>query len=156
MLKSFISKHNRAASRRTCLRGLRQIKTTDETRLGLEIMAIASRGILFIQGANNKGADQTARMRTLICAIVFANGINKFSEDVAHISKHIIGFLFCDRRPLTSWCVVELHYQNLYKKTLMHSIKYASKIVYISVLFYWRNFEEQQAHGPNLLTLSTA
>ena len=83
----------------------------DETRLGLEIMAIASRGILFIQAANNKGADQTARMRTLICAIVFANGINKFSQDVAHISKHIIGFLFCDRRPLTSWCVVELHYQ---------------------------------------------
>ena len=41
---------------------------------------------------------------------------------------------------------------NTDKKTLMHTIKYATKIVFIWVLFYWRNFEEQQAHGPHLLT----
>ena len=34
----------------------------------------------------------------------------------------------------------------------MQSIKYAAKIVFIWVLFYWRSFEEQQAHGPHLLT----
>ena len=39
-----------------------------------------------------------------------------------------------------------------FKKTLMQSIKYAAKIVCIWVLFYWRGFEEQQAHGPHLLT----
>ena len=38
------------------------------------------------------------------------------------------------------------------KKTLMQSIKYAAKIVFIWLLFYWRSFEEQQAHGPHLLT----
>ena len=38
------------------------------------------------------------------------------------------------------------------KKTLMQSINYAAKIVFIWVLFYWRSFEEQQAHGPHLLT----
>ena len=27
-----------------------------------------------------------------------------------------------------------------------------SKIVFIWLLFYWRSFEEQQAHGPHLLT----
>ena len=34
----------------------------------------------------------------------------------------------------------------------MQRIKYAAKIVFIWVLFYWRSFEEQQAHGPHLLT----
>ena len=34
----------------------------------------------------------------------------------------------------------------------MQSIKYAAKIVSIWVLFYWRSFEEQQAHGPLSLT----
>ena len=34
----------------------------------------------------------------------------------------------------------------------MQSIKYAAKIVFIWVLFYWRSFPEQQAHGSHLLT----
>ena len=38
------------------------------------------------------------------------------------------------------------------KKTLMQSIKYAAKIVLIWVLFYWRSFDEQEAHRPHLLT----
>ena len=33
----------------------------------------------------------------------------------------------------------------------MQSIKYAAKIVFIWVLFYW-SFEEQQARGSHLLT----
>ena len=41
---------------------------------------------------------------------------------------------------------------NIYKKTLMQSIKYATKIVFISVLFYWRSFDEQQNNGSHLLT----
>ena len=36
--------------------------------------------------------------------------------------------------------------------TLMQGIKYAAKIIFIWVLFYWRSFDEQQAHGPHLLT----
>ena len=35
----------------------------------------------------------------------------------------------------------------LYKKTLMQSINYAAKIVFIWVLFYWRSLEEQQPMG---------
>ena len=34
----------------------------------------------------------------------------------------------------------------------MQRIKYAAKIIFIWVLFYWRSFEEQQVHGPHLLT----
>ena len=34
----------------------------------------------------------------------------------------------------------------------MQSIKYAAKVVFIWVLFYWRNFDEQQAHVSHLLT----
>ena len=50
--------------------------SADETSWGLEISAIASRGIILsrqqttIQAANNKGTDQTARMRRLICTFV--------------------------------------------------------------------------------------
>ena len=38
------------------------------------------------------------------------------------------------------------------KKTLMQSIKYAAKIIFIWALFYWRSFEKQQAHGLHLFT----
>ena len=41
--------------------------------------------------------------------------------------------------------------ENFDAETLMQSIKYAAKIVFIWVLFYWRRFEEQQARGPHLL-----
>ena len=43
---------------------------------------------------NNKGTDQTARMRRLICAFVFAYGINRFSHDMAYIQegKVFVGF----------------------------------------------------------------
>ena len=34
----------------------------------------------------------------------------------------------------------------------MQSIKYAAKLVLIWVLFYWRSFDEQEAHGPHFLT----
>ena len=34
----------------------------------------------------------------------------------------------------------------------MQSIKYPSKIIFIWVLFYWRIFEEKQAHRLHLLT----
>ena len=35
----------------------------------------------------------------------------------------------------------------------MQNIKYAAKIFFIWVLFYWGSFDEQQqAHGPYLLT----
>ena len=34
----------------------------------------------------------------------------------------------------------------------MQNIKYAAKIVLIWVFFYWRNFDEQETHGPHLLT----
>ena len=34
----------------------------------------------------------------------------------------------------------------------MQSIKYAAEIIFIWVLFYWRRFDEQQAHGPHFLT----
>ena len=37
-------------------------------------------------------------------------------------------------------------------KTLTQSIKYAAKPVLIWVLFYWRSFDEQEAHRPHLLT----
>ena len=40
----------------------------------------------------------------------------------------------------------------IHKKTLMQSIQYTAKIVFIWVLFYRRSFEEQQAHWPHLLT----
>ena len=36
--------------------------------------------------ANNKGADQSARMRRLICAFVVRIWQNRFSHDVAHFS----------------------------------------------------------------------
>ena len=59
---------------KTCLRGFRPGKTptcaATETSKSLEIAAIASRGIILSKKANNKGADQTARMRRLICAFV--------------------------------------------------------------------------------------
>ena len=38
-----------------------------------------------ILAANNKGADQTAQMRRLICAFVDRICINRFSHDKAHI-----------------------------------------------------------------------
>ena len=34
---------------------------------------------------NNRSTDQTAQMRRMICALLFAYGINRFSHDVAHI-----------------------------------------------------------------------
>ena len=44
----------------------KQACSADETSYGLEILAIASMRYYTIQAANNKGADQTARMRRLI------------------------------------------------------------------------------------------
>ena len=38
------------------------------------------------------------------------------------------------------------------KNTLIQSIKYAANIVLIWVLFYWRRFDVQQAHGTHMLT----
>ena len=38
-----------------------------------------------IQAANNKGADQTARMRRLICVFVVHIWHNRFSHGVAHL-----------------------------------------------------------------------
>ena len=38
-----------------------------------------------IKEANSKGADQTVRMRRLICALLFAYGENGFSHDMAEI-----------------------------------------------------------------------
>ena len=34
---------------------------------------------------NNKGADQTARMRRLICTFLLVYGQNRFSDDMAQI-----------------------------------------------------------------------
>ena len=42
-----------------------------------------------MQVANNKGADQTARMRRLIGTFVVRKGINRFSHDVAQISVSV-------------------------------------------------------------------
>ena len=50
----------------------------------LEILDIETR-YYTIQAANNKGADQTARMCRLICTFVVRNGINRFSHDVAQM-----------------------------------------------------------------------
>ena len=49
----------------------------------LEISYIETRGIV-----NNKGADQTARMRRLICAFVVRIWHNRFSQDAAHMINH--------------------------------------------------------------------
>ena len=38
----------------------------------------------------------------------------------------------------------------------MQSIKYTAEIVLISVLLYWGSFDEQEAHGPHLLTWVTS
>ena len=38
-----------------------------------------------MQAADNKGAEQTARMRRLISPLLFAYGINRFSHDVAQM-----------------------------------------------------------------------
>ena len=39
-----------------------------------------------------------------------------------------------------------------YKKYFMQNIIYTAKIVFIRVLFYWRSFDDKQAHGPHFLT----
>ena len=36
---------------------------------------------------NNKGADQTALIHRLICTLLFAYGLNRFSHDMAQIDK---------------------------------------------------------------------
>ena len=41
--------------------------------------------VLYYPGSRNKGADQTARMRRLICVFVVAYDINRLSHDVARI-----------------------------------------------------------------------
>ena len=53
----------------------------------------------------------------------------------------------CFRRDLKRWWAIRQS-----TKTSTQSIKYAAKIVFIWVWFYWWSFEEQQAHGPHLLT----
>ena len=60
-------------------------------------------------------------------------------------------YLLIKKGHLDSWKAQDT-FHKWYKKTLMQSIKYAAKIVFIWVLFYLRSFEEQQAYGPHLLT----
>ena len=65
---------------------LKPVCSATETTQGLEILDIASTGIIrTIQVGNNKGANQTARMRRLICAYVVRIWQNRFSHDVAQI-----------------------------------------------------------------------
>ena len=52
----------------------------------LEISDIETRGIVLSRQRNSKGADQTARMRRLICAFVVRIWQNRFSHDGAHMS----------------------------------------------------------------------
>ena len=45
-----------------------------------------------IQAANNKGANQTARMRRLICTFVVRIWLKQVSHDVAHITVNYVTF----------------------------------------------------------------
>ena len=47
-----------------------------------------------MQAANDKGADQTARKRRLICALFFAYGKSRFCQDVAHLAYEINNALY--------------------------------------------------------------
>ena len=49
--------------------------------------------------ANNKGADQTARMRRLICAFVVRIWQNRFSHDVAQMRHKQTVQTLHDQRP---------------------------------------------------------
>ena len=49
---------------------LKQACSATETSQSLEISAVANYRYYTIQAANNKGADQTARMHRLICSFV--------------------------------------------------------------------------------------
>ena len=71
--------------------------------------------------------------------------LDTFREDWTILSSKVSA-----NTEVAHW-TVHLTLSHHYKKTLMQSIKYAAKIVFIWVLFYWRSFEEQQAHGPHLL-----
>ena len=64
--------------------------------------------------------------------------------------ENTFALLIRQSRKMLFWRIFTVRIIN--KKTLMQSIKYATKIVFIWVWFYWRSFEEQQAHRPHLLT----
>ena len=56
-----------------------------ETCLKLQIMCVASLGNVTFQGANYIGADETGRIRRLICAFVVRISQSQFSRDEANI-----------------------------------------------------------------------
>ena len=68
---------------------------------------------------NNKGADQTARMRRLVCACVVKKNADRFSCVKAHmVSKEIRNKIYLDLMPfnsiinymVNSLCLIELIY----------------------------------------------
>ena len=65
--------------------GKTQTCSATETSLSLEILDLA-RTDYTIQAANNKGADQTAQMRRLICTFVVRIWHDRFSHGVAYIN----------------------------------------------------------------------